>query len=45
MTLWSLRRLQASNDDILSVGVSFTGTTGGEIYLVFIFWLLLILLI
>jgi hypothetical protein len=29
----------------LSVGVSSTGTTGGEACLVFIFWLLLVLLI
>jgi hypothetical protein len=29
----------------LSIGASFTGTTGGEAGLVFIFWLLLVLLV
>jgi hypothetical protein len=45
MTLGSERRLQASSGENLCIGVAYTGTTGGEADLVFIFLLLLLPLI
>jgi hypothetical protein len=42
--LWSKRNITEWLRN-LSIGASFTGTTGGEAGLVFIFWLLLVLLV